>query len=122
MDSLVTVYEMGRGNKYGKILLFMKGIGKMIKLMEEEDLFMQQAMFMRDNGRMIRLMALEYTQELMDQVIQVIGLRISSMDMVFRNGWTTLLMMESIFKGSNMELENSFGLTELFMKVILKKI
>ena len=116
------VYEMGRGNKYGKILLFMKGIGKMIKLMEEEDLFMQQAMFMRDNGRMIRLMALEYTQELMDQVIQVIGLRISSMDMVFRNGWTTLLMMESIFKGSNMELENSFGLTELFMKVILKKI
>jgi hypothetical protein len=30
-------FEMGRENKYGKILLSMKDIGKMIKLTEEED-------------------------------------------------------------------------------------
>jgi hypothetical protein len=30
-------FEMGRENKYGKILLYMKDIGKMIKLTEEED-------------------------------------------------------------------------------------
>jgi len=116
------VFEMGRESKSGKILLFMKGTGRMIKLMEEEDLFMQLEMFMKENGRMIRLMDMEYIQELKDQLILVIGLRISNMDMVFRNGQTTHLMKENISKGSNMALENLYGLTELFMKVTLKKI
>jgi hypothetical protein len=115
-------FEMGRENKYGKILHYMKDIGKMIKLTEEEDSFMQQEMFMRVNGRMIRPMVMEYIQELMDQLILVTGLRISSMDMVFRSGRITLPMKENIFKGLNMELANLYGLMEQSMKAILKKI
>ena len=115
-------FEMGRENKYGKILLYMKDIGKMIKLTEEGDSFMQQEMFMRVNGRMIRPMVMEYIQELMDQLILVIGMRINSMDSVYRSGTITLLMRESIFKDISMEQANLFGLMEPFMKVISRKI
>jgi inorganic pyrophosphatase/exopolyphosphatase len=100
----------------------MRGIGKMIELMEEEGLFMHQEMFMKDNGKMIKLMGMEYIRELMDQLILVIGTRINSTDLVFRSGMINLLMRESIFKDISMAQANLFGLMELFMKVILRKI
>ena len=100
----------------------MKVIGKMIRLMEEEDLFMRQGMSMKENGKTIKLMAMEFIQELMDQLILVIGMRINSMDLVFRNGMITLPIRENILKDINMELANLYGPMELFMKVISRKI
>jgi inorganic pyrophosphatase/exopolyphosphatase len=122
LGSLVKAFVMGKENKYGKIILYMKVIGKMVKLMEEEDLYMQQGMFMKENGRTIKLMDMEYIQELTDQLILVTGMRINSMDSVYRSGTITLLMRESIFKDISMEQANLFGLMEPFMKVISRKI
>lgn len=121
LGSLVKAFVMGKENKYGKITLYMKVIGKMVKLMEEEDLYMQQGMFMKENGRTIKLMDMEYIQELMDQLILVIGMRINSMDSVYRSGTITLLIRENIFKDISMEQANLFGLMEPFMKVISRK-
>lgn len=122
LGSLVKVNEMGKESKYGKISLCMRAIGKMIELMEEEGLFMHQGMFMKDNGKMIKLMGMEYIRELMDQLILVIGTRINSTDLVFRSGMITLLMRESTSKDISMAQANLFGLMELFMKVISRKI
>ena len=83
---------------------------------------MHQEMFMKDNGKMIKLMGMEYIQELMDQLILVIGTRINSTDLVFRSGMITLLMRESTSKDISMAQANLFGLMELFMKVISRKI
>jgi len=47
--------------KYGKMGLTMKDIGKTIKLMEREDLFIQTEIFMRENGKMIKLMVVVFT-------------------------------------------------------------
>ena len=46
--------------KYGKMGLTMKDIGKTIKLMEREDLFIQTEIFMRENGKMIKLMVVVF--------------------------------------------------------------
>lgn len=120
--SLVKVFVMVKESRYGKISLYMKDIGKMIKLMEEEGLFMQQEMFMKENGRMIKLMDMEYIQELMDRLILATGMRINSMVLVFRSGMIILLMRGNISKDINMELASLFGLMEPFMKGILRKI
>lgn len=42
--------------KYGQTARCMKDGGRIIKLMAEEDLFMQMEMFMMVNGSMIKLM------------------------------------------------------------------
>jgi hypothetical protein len=47
--------------RYGKMDLTMKDIGKTIKLMEREDLFIQTEIFMRENGKMIKLMVVVFT-------------------------------------------------------------
>jgi hypothetical protein len=47
--------------RYGKMGLTMKDIGKTIKLMEREDLFIQTEIFMRENGKMIKLMVVVFT-------------------------------------------------------------
>ena len=41
---------MGKVHKFGKMGPNILGIGKMIKLMEKEDLFMQMEMYMREIG------------------------------------------------------------------------
>lgn len=77
---------MEEGSKYGRIFHCMKGIGLMIRLMEWEDSFMQMVMFILDNGKMTKLMGKGYTYIKMAQNIQVIGLKILSMDLVGSNG------------------------------------
>jgi hypothetical protein len=41
---------MGKVHKFGRMGPNILGIGKMIKLMEKEDLFMQMEMYMREIG------------------------------------------------------------------------
>ena len=60
MSQIMGLYIMDNGQKMGlgmgKVLKFGRmgpnilGIGKMIKLMEKEDLFMQMEMYMREIG------------------------------------------------------------------------
>ena len=47
---------MAKDVKYGQMAVFMKDIGKMIKLTAEEDLFLLVGMFILGNGRTIKLM------------------------------------------------------------------
>ena len=42
--------------KHGQMVLYMRDIGKIIKQLVREDLFMQMEMFMMVNGSMIKLM------------------------------------------------------------------
>jgi hypothetical protein len=47
---------MAEVNKYGRISHFMKAIGEITKLTEEEDLFIQMETFIKENGEMIKPM------------------------------------------------------------------
>ena len=46
--------------KYGLMVLDMKAIGNIIKLVEKENSGMLMVMYLKDNGKMIKLMAMEY--------------------------------------------------------------
>jgi len=63
----------------------------MIKLTAEAGSFMETEMSTKENGKMIKRMAKEYTLKMMDQVTQVSGSKIFSMDLESRNGQTDLL-------------------------------
>jgi len=54
--------------------------GKMIKLMEKADFGTLMVIIMKAFGRMTKLMAWDYFEPLMDQLILVSGKMISSMD------------------------------------------
>ena len=45
---------MVKGNNYGKMDLYMKDTGKIIRLMETEGLFIQMVMFTKESGKKIR--------------------------------------------------------------------
>lgn len=51
---------MGEENKYGKMGLYMKDIGLIIKCMDLEDFFIQQVIFIKASGKMINLMDMVY--------------------------------------------------------------
>ncbi len=77
---------MVKENKYGKITHCMKVIGKIIKQMEEVDLYIQMVMFIKDNGKMIKHMEKVYIITMMDPVIQANGLKMYKKDMEYKNG------------------------------------
>ena len=62
----------------------------MIRLMVEEDLSMLMAMYMKDNGLMIRHMEKEYISTLTGQCILETGFKMYSMGMGCKNLWTVL--------------------------------
>ena len=82
--------------KFGAMEVFMKAIGKMIKLTEEEDSFMQMVIFMTVSGRTIKLMVLENTLILMVPNTKVIGSMISNMVKEKKNGQMAPDMKENI--------------------------
>jgi hypothetical protein len=51
---------MGEENKYGKMELYMKDIGLIIKCMDLEDFFTQQVIIIKVSGKMINLMDMVY--------------------------------------------------------------
>lgn len=60
-------------NKYGRTSLYIKDIGKIIKLMEEVDSFIQTVMSMKENGKMTKLMEKAFIIIMMDQATTVSG-------------------------------------------------
>jgi hypothetical protein len=120
---------MAEVNKYGKIFLCMKDIGKIIKQMEEVVLSIQMVMYMKGNGKMIKPMVKEYIITMMAQVIMDNGLKMFNKDLVFKNGQTDLRIkgiyynnLVNIIMDLNMVLENLYGLIGLNMKVNSIKI
>ena len=57
----------------------MKAIGETTKQMATVDSFMRMVTYMKETGRMIRLMEMEYILMLMDPDTKVNGLKINSM-------------------------------------------
>jgi hypothetical protein len=103
--------------KFGAMEVFMRGIGKMIKLTEEEDSFMQMVIFMTASGRTIKLMALENTLILMVPSMKDTGSMISNTVKVKRSGQMVLSMREIISLEKRTDSENFYGLIDLHMKV-----
>jgi hypothetical protein len=54
MDNLKMVRGMEKVNKYGRIILYIKGIGLMIKQMEKVELSMQMVMYIKANLKTIK--------------------------------------------------------------------
>jgi hypothetical protein len=75
MSEKVEVY------RYGLMVHVMKATGKIIRQTEEEDWSMQMVMFMREIGKMIRPMVMEYILMLTAQDMKESGLKISNMDL-----------------------------------------
>ncbi len=50
---------MVRANKFGRIILYMKGIGVTIKQMVEVELSLLMGMYMKDNSKMIKLKVMD---------------------------------------------------------------
>ena len=60
MENGLVDLEMDMGSKNGRMVLDMKVSGEIIELMAKENLLTLMAMFMRENGLMIRQMEREY--------------------------------------------------------------
>ncbi len=89
----------------------MRDTGGSTRLTEEEDSFMQMAMFTKENGRKTKLTAMAFTSIRMEPSMRVIGKKISSMDMEKKHGQMELAMKENIEKEKKTAMGNSFGQT-----------
>lgn len=85
---------MVEANKYGKIILFIKDIGTIIKQMEGVDSFIQMEMSMKGNGKTIKHMVKEYITTTTGQAIMDNGNKTYNKDKEYRNG-----MMDHHIKG-----------------------
>ena len=68
-DNGIVENVVEKENRYIKMVLIMMVIGFTIKLKEMGDLFMQMAMFMKENGGMVMLKEMECLHVKMDQNI-----------------------------------------------------
>ena len=74
----------------------MKGGGETQRLMAEVDSYMLMEMYMKEIGKMIRQMVMEYILIWMEQSMGVIGERIDRMGRELRHGLMAHVMMGSI--------------------------
>merc|ERR1712166_564093 len=75
--------------------------------------------YILETGRMIKLMELEniFTQK--ELLIKEVGMKISKKDKVVKNGLTVRFMKVPTYVGKNMEMESSNGQMVEFTKVII---
>ena len=111
--------DMAVDIKSGVMAPSMKDIGKMIKPMEEEDLFMLMEISMMATGKTIKLMDMDNTLTLMVPNTKDTGSTTSNMDKVKNIGQMVLSMKEIINTAKRMVLVNSIGLISHHMLVIL---
>ena len=82
---------MARESKFGRTIRSTRATGSTIEPTVGEDSSMPMGMSTKARGKMIRLMAREFTQKMMAPAILDSGFRIYSMDLASRGGPTTLL-------------------------------
>jgi hypothetical protein len=104
--------------KFGVMAVFMKDTGKMIKLTETVDLFMQMEIIMKVSGRTTRPTDSENILIQMAQNMKAFGLMINSMDRVRKNGQMALNMKETINMGKKMGSVSFYGPTCHLIKEI----
>jgi hypothetical protein len=104
--------------KFGVMAVFMKDTGKMIKLTETVDLFMQMEIIMKVSGRTTRPTDSENIHIQMAQNMKAFGLMINSMDRVRKNGQMALNMKETINMGKKMGSVSFYGPTCHLIKEI----
>ena len=102
--------EMEEDIKSGLMEAFMKDIGKMIKLMAEADSFMLTGMCTRENGKMTRLMGMENTCTPMVPNTKVIGKKINNTEKEKKHGLMVLAMKVTTLMERKMVMVNSSGL------------
>ena len=72
--------------KNGLTVQYILGNGKIINLMEKGNLLILMAIITKGNGKITKQMETEFIIEPMEAIMMVIGLMISPMVMVLRNG------------------------------------
>ena len=88
------IKEMVEDTRYGLMVLYMKDIGKTIRLMDVADLSMLMETFTKVIGRMTRLMDLENTCILMALNTKESGEKTNNMGKVKKHGPMVLVMKE----------------------------
>ena len=105
--------------KNGLMELYIKETGKIIKHKVKENFYIHQEIFMKDNGKMIRLMVMVFTHIIIvKQNIKDNGLMIYSMEEVYKNIQTEIFIKDNLRKEEGMEMENIV----LKMEEIIKEI
>lgn len=106
--------------RFGLISPNMKVIGSQTKLMGLVNFIMLMGMFMRDNGKMIKLMDRVNTLMPMEQSTMVIGLMINNMDMELNHGQMVLGTKENTLMERKKARVHSTLLMDLCLLVTLK--
>ena len=83
----------------------MKVNEEIIKHMEWENFDMLTEIFMKVNGKMIKLMVKEFIDKQMEQVMTVIEIMIFKMDMVKKHEQMEVSMKDTIEVGKNMDMD-----------------
>lgn len=100
----------------------MKVGGKEEWLTEVDVSFTQMEMCMKDNGKMIKHRDRVYILMVTGRSTRVCGKVINSMGLARKYGQMVLNIKEITFKEKNMELANSSGLTDRYIKGIFSTI
>ena len=108
---------MGTVCNDGLMALVMRACGRILKLVARESFGTLTVIFLKENGKTIKLMALEFTLISMELVTLDIGKRISSMVKVKSSGSTEVNTMVTIIWVRNMDMESTGGQTVVHMKV-----
>ena len=83
----------------------MKVNEEIIKHMEWENFDMLTEIFMKVNGKMIKLMVKEFIDKQMEKVMTVIEIMIFKMDMVKKHEQMEVSMKDTIEVGKNMDMD-----------------
>lgn len=102
--------------KNGLMVLFIKVHGKMIRLMDQENLFIQMEIIIKDNGKTIKLKDMVYIKKLMEETTMVNGFQINHMVTEQNSGQMGISIKDSLVKDINMEMEYINGMTVQLMK------
>jgi hypothetical protein len=113
---MVSVY------KFGQMELSTKVIGIMAKQQEKASLSTLMEIFMKDSGKMIRLVVMEYTNITMVHAIKDIGLMTINMEKELKHGQMVAHILEITNKAKNMGKESIRGKMVAFMMVVGLKI
>lgn len=112
--SLEQTLEMVEDFRSGQMAHCMRDTGKIARQMEKVDLFTLMVMFMRVCGKMIKLMAMEFTCMLTVPDMKVNGKKTSNTERESRDGQMERCTMESTSKVRNTVEELFSGVTTQF--------
>lgn len=106
----------------GRMVRNTRDFGKMVKPTEKVNLFTLMGIYMKETGRMTRLVDMASIFIIMERSIREIGLMITSMAMVFNLGLMAASTKVLTNKGRKMVRGNTSGEMEAFTKEAGRRI